>query len=266
MLNHWPDHYYHSSEDSVDKCDATQLQRVGYAVIMSILTQAYAESDDALFIATEVHSRAQKRLTQTTQQIIHRAIHQTTNTPKGADIARILRKGMEALRQTAQRENIALQSVQVLSRIDSKLEQFINYLVENLGRVRQDEIRKLRNVEELLCASIGYTPLKRLTLLKKEREAQSLIPSRKFQGPLHFTGLLRRLESKDSQWLRSEQQKDQNFVALLLELTNFMDGHRSLYDIFLALEAEFTDIANIDDVTRLSGILESLDLIEIQKT
>ncbi|MFX1564033.1 MAG: DUF4910 domain-containing protein [Promethearchaeota archaeon] len=266
MLNHWPDHYYHSSEDTVDKCDATQLQRVGYAVIMSILTQAYAESDDALFIATEVHARAQKRLVLTTQKIIHKAIHQTANTPKGADIARILRKGMEALRQATQRESIALQSVQVLSRIDSKLEQFINYLMENLGRVRQDEIRKLRNVEELLSASIGYTPLKRLTLLKKERDAQSLIPSRKFQGPLYFTGLLRRLESKDAQWLRSEQQKDQNFVALLLELTNFMDGHRSLYDIFLALEAEFTEIANIDDITRLSHILEDLDLIEIQKT
>lgn len=266
MLNHWPDHYYHSNEDSVDKCDATQLQRVGYAVVMSILTQAYAESDDALFIATEVHARAQQRLTQTTQRIIHKAIHSTANKPKGAVIARILRKGMETIRQTTQRESIALQSVQVLSRIDSKLQQFINYLVENLGRVRQDEIRKLRNVEELFCTSIGYTPLKRLTLLKKERDAQSQIPSRKFQGPLHFTGLLRRLAPEDAEWLRSEQRKDQNFVALLLELTNYMDGHRSLYDIFLALEAEFTDITNIDIVTRFAVILESLDLIEIQKT
>jgi aminopeptidase-like protein len=266
MLNHWPDHYYHSSEDSVDKCDTTQLQRVGYAVIMAVLTQAYAETDDALFIVSEVHARAQKRITQTTQSIIDKATKSISDSSKGIAIARILRKGMEAIRQITNRECIALQSVQVLARIDSILQQFINYLVENLGRVRQDEIRKLRNMEELLCASIGYTPLKRLTLLKKEREAQTQIPSRNFQGPLHFTGLLRKVAPKDAEWLRAEQLKDNNFVALFLELINFMDGHRSLYDIFLALEAEFSDTANIDTVTRFAAILEDLDLIEIQKT
>ncbi|MFX1563632.1 MAG: DUF4910 domain-containing protein, partial [Promethearchaeota archaeon] len=265
MLNHWPDHFYHSSEDTVDKCDSTQLKRVGYAVIMTVLTQAYAESDDALFIATEVHARAQKRLAQTTQRIIQNAIHNDANLQKGAIIARILRMGMETIRHSTNQESVALQSVQVLSRIDLRLQQFINYLVENLGRVRQDEIRKLRNVEELLCASIGYTPPKRLTLLKMERDAQFQIPSRKFHGPLHFTGLLRRIPSKDAEWLRSEQQKDQNFVALLLEMTNFIDGHHSLYDIFLVLEAEFMGIANIGTVKRLASILENLDLIEIQK-
>jgi hypothetical protein len=62
------------------------------------------------------------------------------------------------------------------------------------------------------------------------------------------------------------QQKVQGFVELLLELTNFADGRRSLYEILLALEAEFGELAEMGTVNRFVRILTSLDLIETQKT
>jgi hypothetical protein len=265
MLNHWPDNYYHSNEDTVDKCDASVLQRVAYAVAMTTLSQAYAESDDTVFIAAEVHARALRRLTQTTQRIIHRAIQISTNKTKGPMLTRILRRGMEILRLVSAREIGTLQSVQVLNRRDTALDTFIAGLIDNLTHQRQEEIRKLRSVEDLLCSTIGYTPLKRHILRKEERDAAGVTPVRKFKGPLYFTDLLGRVAPEDAEWLRTRQQKDQGFVELLLELTNFADGHRSLYEILLALEAEFGELAEISTIMRFARILTSLGLIETQK-
>jgi hypothetical protein len=265
MLNHWPDNYYHSSEDTVDKCDATALQRAGYAVAMTTLSQAYAEPEDAVFIAAEVHARAVRRLTQITQHIISRATQLQADKAKGPALARILRRGMETLRLATTREVGALRSVQVLGRRDAPLDRFVTDLVDDLGRERREEIRKLRAVENLLCAAIGYSPMRRQTLLKEERDAQGVIPARKFKGPLYFTDLLGRVSSADADWLRSMQQKASGFVELLIELTNFADGRRNLYEILLALEAEFGELAEIDKVNRFVKILASLDLIETQK-
>jgi hypothetical protein len=265
MVNHFPDDFYHSSGDTVDKCDATKLKRVGFAVIMSTLTQAYAEPHDAMFIATEVHARAQQRLSQTTQQIIHRAIKTINNKSKGPKLTRILRKGIETLRQITHREIKALQSIRVLSRLDENLHTFINSLADNLGKNRAEEIRKLRYVEEILSTSIGYKPMKRLILRKREKVAMELIPHRLFQGPLCFEAILRKVSPEDAEWLRNQQKDKPGFVELLLELTNFTDGHRSTYDILLALEAEFPDLAEITLIERLQKLLEDLKLIEIKK-
>ncbi len=265
MLNHWPDDFYHSNLDTLDKSDTTQLQRVGYAVLMTLLTQAYGESDDAMFLATQVHANAHTRITQTTQKYIHQAIQTIAESERGAHLARTLRKAMESIRQITQRESIALQSVKVLSPHDTELHEFIDLMLEDLAQERQEEVRKLRQVEDLLSRSIGYTPLKRLVLRKKEREAKTLVPRRKFQGPISFSNILRKTSQEENEWLRTHQKNQPGFVEVLLELTNFMDGHRSLYEILTALEAEFGDVADIGNVDRFIKILNTLNLIDIQK-
>ncbi len=265
MLNHWPDAFYHSNLDTLDKIDTTQLQRVGFAVIMTLLTQAYAESDDAMFLATQVHANAHTRITQTTQHYVHEAIQAIAKTESGALLARTLRKAMESIRQITRRESVALQSVKILSPHDSELHNFIDSLLEDLVQERQEEVRKLRQVEDLLSRSIGYAPLKRLVLRKKERKAKTMCPRRKFQGPLYFAELLRQTKPEDTEWLRTQQKDQPFFVEVLLELTNFMDGHRSLYEILTALEAQFGEVANIDTVDRFIKLLKELDLIKIEK-
>jgi aminopeptidase-like protein len=142
MLNHWPDAFYHSNLDTLDKIDTTQLQRVGYAVIMTLLTQAYAESDDAMFLATQVHANAHTRITQTTQHYVHEAIQTIAQSERGALLARTLRKAMESVRQITRRESVALQSVKVLSPHDSELHNFIDLMLEDLAQERQASERK----------------------------------------------------------------------------------------------------------------------------
>jgi hypothetical protein len=172
---------------------------------------------------------------------------------------------MESVRQITRRESVALQSVKVLSPHDSELHNFIDLMLEDLAQERQEEVRKLRQVEDLLSRSIGYAPLKRLVLRKKERTAKTLCPRRKFQGPLYFSELIRHTKPDNTDWLRIQQKDQPFFVEVLLELTNFMDGHRNLYEIQTALEAEFGEIADIDTIDRFTKILKDLDLIKIEK-
>jgi len=264
MLNHWPDAFYHSSEDTPDKIDPTQLQRVGYAALMATLIQAYAEPADAMFIASEVHSRAQRRLAQATQQIIRQAIKIASEPGQGPAMARRLRRGMRMLRWVVRREVAALKSVLLLAQRDIHLSSFITGLCESLDRARQAEVKKLRQVEDLLCAAIGYNPPRKLTLLKREREAMQVVPLRSFRWPLYFRELLRMASPQEAEWLRQQKEKRSHFVELMMELTNFADGHLTLHDILLALEAEFGEEADADTVIRLTRLLEGLKLLQLK--
>ena len=265
MLNHWPDAFYHSSEDAPDKIDPTQLRRVGYAALMATLIQAYAEPADAMFIASEVHARAQHRLAQATQQIIRRAVRLAKEPGQGPAVARCLRRGMHILRWVVRREVAALKSVLLLAQRDTHLSNFIAGLCDSMERARQAEVKKLRQIEDLLCTSIGYNPPRKLTLLKRERETMQIIPLRQFRWPLSFRELLRMAPPKEAEWLRQQRDKRRHFVELAIELTNFADGHLTLHDILLALEAEFGEEADVDTVNHLTRLLEELELLELRR-
>ncbi len=260
MLNHWPDAFYHSSEDSMDKCDASQLKRVAYAVAMSTLLQANAEQEEATFIATEVYARSLKRLSHTSQETIRSAF----STQKGYTMFTALRKGIRKIRRLVSCDELAIKSVIKLSRKD-KVQRFVNSLIADLKRVKEVEEKRLLEFEKLRCESLDYKPPTRLRLRKPENEAQQIIPHREFTGPLSLYQLNRALPPKEAEWLRSQRERPR-FTEFLLELTNFIDGDRNLFEIQIVLEAEFGTIANIEAVLKLINLLEGLRLVRIQKT
>ncbi len=261
MLNHWPDAFYHSSEDSVDKCDATQLKRVAFAVAMATFVQAYAGQEDAIFIATEVYARSLRRLSCTSQQIIHNAL----SAQKGYTMFRALRKGIGKIRSQVSCDELAIKTVNKLSKQGGEAIRLVNSLIVDLKRVKEVEERRLFKIEKLRCDSLDYEPPSRLRLRKLEKEAQHLTPRRDFTGPLSFDQLRRLLPPKEGEWLRRQRTKP-GFTELLLELTNYADGDRNLFEIQLELEAEFDVQAGIETVTKLAYLLEGIGLFRIHKS
>lgn len=61
-LGTWPDNYYHSSEDSPNKCDPTQLRRVIFISAAGAYTMASAGEESAIRIIAEMYSGANIRL------------------------------------------------------------------------------------------------------------------------------------------------------------------------------------------------------------
>jgi hypothetical protein len=62
MLIDWPDRWYHTSGDHVDKTDPTQLKRVAIIGASAAYTIASADDDMAIRIASETASNAAGRL------------------------------------------------------------------------------------------------------------------------------------------------------------------------------------------------------------
>ncbi|WP_378177434.1 DUF4910 domain-containing protein [Aquimarina sp. SS2-1] len=58
----WPDNFYHSSEDTPDKVDPTQLHRVVFSGLASIIMTAYADTPQLQYIADLVELYGIKRL------------------------------------------------------------------------------------------------------------------------------------------------------------------------------------------------------------
>ena len=258
MLNHWPDAFYHSSQDSVDKCDATQLNRVAFAVALATFIQAYAEKEDTIFIASEVYSRSLRRLSKNSQKIIHDALA----AHKGYNMFRALRKGIEQIRRLVRCDELAIKSANQLSRQNQAAQRFTDNLIADLHRVRDVEEKRLQELEKLRCQALKYRPPSRLRLRKPEKAAIHQIPRRTFTGPLSLYTLNQVLPPKEADWLRRQREKPL-FTELLLELTNYIDGYRNLFEIQKELEAEFGDIAKIETVTKLAHLLESIGLLTI---
>jgi aminopeptidase YwaD len=61
-LGTWPDNYYHTSEDTPDKCDATQLRRIIFISAASAYTMASAGDEMAVRILSEMYVGATTRL------------------------------------------------------------------------------------------------------------------------------------------------------------------------------------------------------------
>ena len=62
MLITWPDLFYHTSQDRADKCDPTQMKRVGVITAASVYTIASADEFMAVTIAGEITANGTSRI------------------------------------------------------------------------------------------------------------------------------------------------------------------------------------------------------------
>jgi hypothetical protein len=62
MLITWPDLYYHTSQDRADKCDPTEMKRVGVITAASVYTIAAADEFMAVTIAGEITANGTARI------------------------------------------------------------------------------------------------------------------------------------------------------------------------------------------------------------
>lgn len=129
----WPEKYYHSSLDTPDQVDPTQLHRVAFAALAGIVSIAYAEDQDVPALAGLTLSYAKKRLRDAESTAVHAAL-----TGKH-DYARQL------IRHTCRREAAAIRSTLTFSTTETSRRR-----VETLaGLLAQDESTALAQLAQL---------------------------------------------------------------------------------------------------------------------
>ncbi len=167
----WPDNFYHSSEDTPDKVDPTQLHRVAFSGLASIIMTAYADTSQLQHISDLVELYGIKRLQndefKAKKEIL---LADESNIIERAYFAeKIIQFGYE-------RERNALKSCLILSQgKDEK-----NYIKQKIDMYNEKEklsIQLLRLAAQKKGNILGVLSLKRKISLNEEK-ASSLIPKR----------------------------------------------------------------------------------------
>jgi aminopeptidase YwaD len=269
MLLQWPDLYYHTSMDTIDKVSEDSLKRVGWIVTVAALTLANATAETAFQIANQTASRGIIRIEKVAQEAIEELFKKKEDPKlrdKPAELAKELAKTAlhykDKIEHVVWREQQATKSVRKLGE-NSELDTSIDKLCEDIASQAQQKTARLEEAISFIAKTLAITIPAEVEETKTDEELKKLIPKRLFKGTLNFDVLKVALGEKEFEWYLEIDEKDRDFSKKADEFVNFMDGKRTAHSILKAVSAEYTP-TNPEHVLKFLRDLEKANLVTFQ--
>jgi hypothetical protein len=237
MLGHDPDWTHHTSEDTIDKTDATEFRRVGVlAAVAAYWQAAYAgrrEGDDWMRVGYVGSA-----------DII-------------AERARRVARDMAGPDSDGARKRLQADLQFMATMLDQQQRSADQFMENGPLYTAESKVFEVRLLREGPAHGTGPVP-HRLTLL-----------------PI-YSAALDSMAGDDKAWWDAQQQRfasdapggglptGPNFDLIAFEAVNFMDGRRTTSDIADALSAEFGQDFDAGWVNQLVGILGRLGLVKTE--
>lgn len=250
-LGSWPDDFYHSSEDTPDKVDPTQLHRAVVIGLAGIATLAYADDGRARDLARLALLYGRKRIALSEFAAVKSVL---TAAPEHFGEAGRLARNLIA--HVYRRERAAVSSAAMFARTArtrSEIERIGSFLDgdEAASRKKVDDASGLRAAElKILRPPSTPTPA--------EQRAERLIPAREKGKELHNLEFVARTLAKDEAAqipkIRKaveeavEKMQDRGEGELRLDgfadaAAFYADGRRSILEIRDAVAAEYAPLS-----------------------
>ena len=255
QFNHWPDNFYHSSEDRIIYVDPTELKRNAFAAASAFYYLANAGPREARDLAWDAAANGQKWVAEVTRQSL---------VLLGNDPAKLHDQHKAAQTKVTgafSRAKGGVESVMTLTK-DADVAAVVKGLTSTLETARDANAKVLEAAYRARCAALGVKPVP-VTLTDKEREYSLMVPRRLFK-----------VYSAEAQKASQAQGRGQAPAAPAApppaaaqggrgqapaqppagggrgrgnpglpglsssEVANFIDGSRSILDIYNAVRAE----------------------------
>ena len=258
----WPDKFYHSNMDTIDKVSEDSLRRVGWICAMVVLKLASADQRTAMELASLTCSKGASRIAEASakaSQDVFGSMHDLGEKDKLQKLSKLVRNHRSRIEHIVKREQAAVESVRSLGS-SAEVESLVEALVKDLEaagiRERASLDRSIGIAERQLGQRIPPCPRE----TKAERESRELIPRRRFKGTLPWSVLAETLDEKGLEAYSKTEKADSEFISKTAEIVNYMDGARTVHDITDALTAEYgpTDHAH---VLKFLRDLEKMNLV-----
>ncbi len=258
MLGHG-DVFHHTSMDTPDKCDPTEMKRIISLALAASLLIANADDEDALKIALEVHSQAHARMTARTEKSV-RLMHQYASHPKKKkELAKLHANLLNYPRLQALIEAENTREVIELCR-DEVSRKTINQLAEDLSQQAERETEKIELMYKIFIQRYGLNSGNIRPILEY-REASRLRPKRLFKGPLPWNAMREKLDTKSMAWYDKNRAKaGGSYGSKTYEIVNLMNGKRTLLDIRHIISCEY-DETDVEFVLHYVKDLEKIGLV-----
>jgi aminopeptidase YwaD len=254
VMNTWPDSWYHTSQDTPDKIDPTQLKRA--AVITAAAAYTIASADDRIAgqIAAEIVSNASGR--------IGHQLARGTEEMKRADaagFAAAYAKARAYVESAAINERATLDSVRRLVSNTKAFDASLAGLKTAVSGIEQSSLKTLESAMRFEAALQGMKPVV-LKLSDLEKKAAAIIPKPtatvKEGGYMGYEAPLNQALGRAGQ-----AAPDRSFMRVAVELQLLCDGKNSALDIKKMLDTQNRQVTPLDGIINYLGILKDAGLV-----
>lgn len=233
MIIQWPDRFYHTSQDTLDKVDPASLYRAGVLAATYAYFLANAHTQEATWLGREMLTRFKGRLATIVQETVTKAMTKTQGEALAEVMADLRRKTAYYL----EREGLALAS---LRRISPQVD--VTGLHKEAAAFAEREMADGEAAIRAYAASLGITeipsPLQRVPD-QWETQAAGIVPARVFPGPVELRGFLLRLTPQErEEWYHYAKEHRQEVRHMAVLALYWADGKRNLLEIADAIDRD----------------------------
>jgi hypothetical protein len=267
MLLQWPDLFYHTSMDTIDKVSEDSLRRVGWIVANATLTLANATFETAFQLASDTASKGMIRIEEAKREAVEE-LFKKRQEPKLKDKPEELVRELERtashyksrIEHFAWREQEAVKSVRRLGE-SPELNASLSEHCRNIADLANQEIARLQETLSFIAKTSSLTLPSQAEHPEPDKEL-GIVPKRLFKGTLDSSVLKKVLSEKELEWYEEVRETDGDFDKKSAEILNFMNGKRSVYEIVKAVSAEYSE-TNPEHVLKFLRDLEKAKLVEL---
>jgi hypothetical protein len=258
MIIQWPDKFWHTSLDTMDKVDPEMLRKIALLTATYAYTIANADEETAIWLASQTLSSEKKRALGHLHERITRSLNE------GENITESFKSLEKQVNYWIERSSLAVRSVKSLAPESSKLDEKLNLLIEHLETSIKSELEMEQNIfKELLKSPKDNTDSKHY-MSKMESEAHNLIPERIYRGPVSTRYWERRMDEEDREAYRGLLKENEDDRILTTLAVYWTDGERSIKEVSDLVGLE-TGRTNLDFISKYFRFLEKMGLVEIHE-
>jgi len=241
----WPDYFYHSSEDTPDKVDPTQLHRVIFTGLAAATMLAYADDQNAQDVARLALVCGRKRIAESEFEAGGSLLSSSEAEFKENDIL-----ATNLIKHVYSRERGAIRSSATFSRT-SDTRKGIDRIALMLDEYEKTSIRTTEELASLRAKELGVER-KAVPLTDVERQASKAIPVReKGKEMFNFNYVGQKLRQDTTfrplvaainrVWMRLEEKgvSSLRLMGMPDAAAHYADGKRSILEIRDAFAADY---------------------------
>ena len=251
----WPDQWYHTSGDRVDKADPTQLKRVVAIGAAAAYTVASADDDMAIKIASEAASNGARRLSQQWVKGL-----ETLNQASAQNLADRFQLARAYIQGAVRNEKSTLNSVLELAGDKKFVSMHVQKLQKILEAVENAHISAVTAHMQAVAKKLGVQPVN-IQMTELEKRAAKIIPRPTAKVKADGYGGYRAFIDKVPKEEKKKYPSGRGDIADVSELQRLVNGKNSVLDIKMMLDAQYQRISKLQNIFNYLEILKLAGLI-----
>lgn len=256
MMIVWPDQWYHTSGDRVDKADPTQMKRMVVIGAAAAYTIATADDDMAINIAAEICSNGTRRLGHQLAVAI-----ELLNQADAGTFNEAYRMAKLHIETALANEKATLESVLELAKDKKKVDDYVSKMKAVIDQIGKSHIAAIETHSSIIANRLKITFVN-IQLSELEIKASKMIPTTTLKVKEKGYGGYRHYLEKITDEDRKKYPYNRRDIASTSELQLLINGKRSILDIKNYLDVQYERKSDLQGVINYIEVLKLAGLVD----